>query len=336
MRTETLRTLSPILVATLVGLLGLVAAEAVSRLPGVDPNFRPGWTRSEYQERLFALTPADVAFVGDSRTGWGIAETTVTEVLAKPGAGGGRAVNLGLPATSVQVMLDDVAARPRRERPGVIVVDYSPGTLFHFEISRFRLDRTRQDRIDSWMIDHAGAHLAFLRAPFRSALDGEMKRLFGRRPPSPAPVWASRTVHPEGFVEARLGMSDGAPIDAAAFQIDYYRHVVDRIAAAPDAAEARLAAVETRLAGLRAQGVCVGLMRLPVGAPMLEVERTLPERFRFRALADRLAVPAFDFMASGESFATWDNSHVRPEVAVAIAPRIADFVARVRASCAPR
>jgi hypothetical protein len=96
-------------VATRVVVVGVLEALHRVSSPVLD-RVGPGWTASEYKNKLEAIHPdRDILFIGDSGVGWGIADAAVTRELRRGiGRADVAAYNLGLPATSVDTILHHI------------------------------------------------------------------------------------------------------------------------------------------------------------------------------------------------------------------------------------
>lgn len=116
------------LAALLVAAAAIVAIELRYRAVGGFPDLWPGWTQVEFQWRVQRAEPGRTVFVlGDSRVGWGFSEGAFDEALAAAGRPDFRGVNAALPAADVTRLAHRVVELS--PEPGVLVVDFSPGSF---------------------------------------------------------------------------------------------------------------------------------------------------------------------------------------------------------------
>jgi hypothetical protein len=142
--------------------------------------------------------------------------------------------------------------------------------------------------------------------------------------------WHSRKVLEPGFVNATLCSNDKSVVDAAEYQLDYYRSIIDKIAKDPGRAKQRMEDLVGLLRHCRETGWQVIVVRFPIGKRMLAVEEGLPEELGFEAFSRRIFVNAYDYRMDTRVAAlpTIDESHLSPESAVAFSSVLADDFAR--------
>ena len=314
---------SAILVLAAATMLTLLGAESLHRAFAVPQSIFPGWSSEEFETRVESIDPArDCVFVGDSRVGWGVADKLVTAALYKYPNAPARALNLGMAASGIDDILGYIRRRVRG-KGAVMMINYSPAAFFWFsstleppikptanaalEIS----DRhTLVDRYFNMAITTDLHKIPADVSTFISAMQGE------HRPPKK--YWESRTVFPEGFVNAHFVSEDGKPVDFAEYQLETYRDTFH--------AKQKPAALQNLANAFRKDGWNVVMFRLPIGPRMQALEDTLPLDLKPASVAAAAGVPLIDFQTDPRTrkFQTQDQSHLTPASARAIAPFLAE------------
>lgn len=289
--------------AILAAGFAFAATEGLHRLGGASPAQQPGWMLSEYLDRLHRIDPAnDTVFVGDSRVGWGVADQIVSQSMQR-----GKAINLGLAATSVTFQLNDIL-KTFPAASGRIVINYSAASFFTFTGGfQSRYPETLAEDIDQRIADWFSRN-------FASAHSSPV-RILWRKPP--AEDWGERTVFPEGFVNATLTHVTGHVSDPARHQLDYYRTIIAGLKT--ENAARRLLEIKTLVDRIRQRGWTVSMIALPTGERMREVESAIPHDLGAASVARYLGLSLADFSADPR-FPTQDESHLSPQGAIAIAP----------------
>jgi hypothetical protein len=305
-------------IGLLVAVAGLAMTEALYRTRGYYPVQYPGWMLSEYLDRLDSIDPnKDIVFVGDSRVGWGVADIAISKDMVRTGSDA-KAVNLGLPAASIEIVLRDLLSR-YPSASGRILINFSPAAFYTFVAAERKYPSNLQQRIDQHIADWYSRNFASAHRSLRDLLHKS----------APVEDWDRRIVYPEGFVNARLHSINGKEFDAASFQLDYYRKEYAGLAASLSTATQRLLMISDLVRRLEAAGWNVEMIRLPIGARMQQVERNIPEELSPERAASILHVRFIDLNPSNMGrFPTQDESHLTPQAAIAIAPLLADLATR--------
>src|SRR5438045_2381465 len=222
-------TMRAIALAVVISAVAIGAAEGLYRRAGGLPSVVPGLTRVEYQWKMQqTLRQRRVAYVvGDSRAGWGFAERIFNHEYARLDPSNKTvAVNAGVPAASIagniKYLLDLQAGR----RPQVLIVNFSPVCVYLFlnyygpPIPGLKVQDVLDDRIDSVL----GEWLWTRGRPESVVEQIAATRQRGRV--WPATNWVHRTVFADGFVNGTLGTNNGAALDPAAFQLEYFQQFV--------------------------------------------------------------------------------------------------------------
>ena len=240
------------------------------------------------------------------------------------------AVNAGVPAASIagniKYLLDLQAGR----RPQVLIVNFSPVGVYLFlnyygpPIPGLKVQDVLDDRIDSVL----GEWLWTRGRPESVVEQIAATRQRGRV--WPATNWVHRTVFADGFVNGTLGTNNGAALDPAAFQLEYFQQFVREVRQNLTDTRKRKAEFLDVLHRARANGWTVVLVRFPIGARMRHVEADLPSDLQPAAVAADLEVPLLDYNTDPRTsgFATLDESHLTPDSARALAPILARDVVR--------
>ncbi|GAC1596903.1 MAG: hypothetical protein NVS3B25_21530 [Hymenobacter sp.] len=137
---------------------------------------------------------------------------------------------------------------------------------------------------------------------------------------------ATERLHPDGWLEVNIG-TDSAQVRArTARKLQDYR----RLAASQHLSAGRLRALDQTVAFLRQHGQVV-LVRLPVGASILQLEQTVQPDFdqRMRQLAAARAVSYLDY--SAQPYATTDGNHLQRAASTAFSQRLAIDLDRLEA-----
>ena len=129
---------------------------------------------------------------------------------------------------------------------------------------------------------------------------------------------ATERLHPDGWLEVNIG-TDSAQVRArTARKLQDYR----RLAASQHLSAGRLAALRQTIQFLKPHGRVV-LVRLPVGASLLALEKTYQPGFDqlMRQTAAAQAVPYLDY--SAQPFATTDGNHLQRAASAAFSQQLA-------------
>jgi hypothetical protein len=129
---------------------------------------------------------------------------------------------------------------------------------------------------------------------------------------------ATERLHPDGWLEVNIG-TDSAQVRArTARKLQDYR----RLAASQHLSAGRLQALRQTIQFLKPHGRVV-LVRLPVGASLLALEKTYQPGFDqlMRQTAAAQAVPYLDY--STQPFATTDGNHLQRAASAAFSQRLA-------------
>lgn len=306
----------------------VAGVEFAYRATGGTPSVIAGMTGSEFAWRLGNLEADErILAIGDSRVGWGFAERPFNEALARAGHGV-RGVNLGVPASGVAAIMQAVlATQPAGD--GVLLINYSAGSLFHFGANNLIVGGKLQDMLD----DRLG--MAVKEHVYTLGRDGQHVGRTLAAAAGGAPVkqttYVSRTRYEDGFIQAHLAGQGMRPIDRTKYQLDHYKVIIDKLLAAPHKLKARLAELDKAMAKARASGRKIVLMRLPRGPRMRVAEDRLPRHLTARALADRWGVVLLDYELKPQTRAleTLDQSHLTPKSARAMAAALAADISSI-------
>lgn len=320
-------------VAAFIIVVAIVAGlEAMYRWAGAIPSLVPGWTMTEFAWRLQnADLSKPVVVVGDSRVGWGLAEKPLERALRARHAAFSCVVNAGVAATSTAAILRYLMRRARPDDQVCLVLNFSSGAFYCFGSgfmdicpSRVTLQDYADDRIGSAL---QSILLTWEQDPRRIA------RQIRDRLRSAVPDqidFVTRSVDPDGFVEAHLGTAHGDALDPRAYALDNYRRLFKEVFDRPVAARLRLLHIRQCVDAARQRGWRVAMIRLPISAEMLALENQFPTDLQFDRVADFLGVWARDYTRDPRArfFATVDGSHLTPDAARAFAPVLAEDLAR--------
>ena len=319
--------LSVVMCALIVG-----GVEWAFRACGGMPSVVPGMTDVEFRWKLSRQSAEPRVYVaGDSRIGWGLAEERLNVALNSSGQTPLRAVNAGLPATSVSSIIQ-LLLKPQVTRgPAILILNYSPAGFYHFgpRPARYAMDVKAQDYLDEKIRAVMKQYLYTFDQPWRHVAG----RLFSLQKLHEIPRtvgFTGRRVYADGFVNGFLRHSDGSPVDPASFQLDYYRAIVLQIEGEMSSSLLRKAEIYSLVQQAHSMGWIVALVRFPVGARMREVEAALPSELQPETLAKEMGIPYVDYGATpdGQRLATQDESHLTPDSARAAALMLANDVRR--------
>jgi hypothetical protein len=300
----------------------LTLAKAIDK--SVPRDAIPGWTAAELEERLSGFDlQKDVAVIGDSRVGWGIAEKLVTHELRSRGVDT-TVHNLGIAAGGFRKIMERL--QHLGPSSAVLVVSYTPAFLYAFDAGPLKEDRGRT-RSEKW-IERRINEVAQTYLPVSPSLFmDDIRKALVR--PAGVIFWSSRTVYPEGFVGAVLSSSDGAPVNSAQYQFNYYSTVLHNIALHSNEANRAKQNFIATVGELRANGWRVMIIRLPIGDELLALEKAIPPQLQFEAIADALGVPFVDFTKGATTLESADGSHLTPQSARRFAPMLASEIRRL-------
>ncbi len=319
--------LSVVMCALIVG-----SIEWAFRTCGGMPSVVPGMTDVEFRWKLGRQSAEPrVYVVGDSRVGWGLAEKPFNDALNSNGQPPLRAMNAGLPATSVSSIIQ-LLLKPQVTRvPAILILNYSPAGFYHFgpRPARYAMDVKAQDYLDEKIRGTIKQYLYTFDQPWRHVA----RQLLWLQKPHEIPRtvgFTGRRVYEDGFVNGFLRYSDGSPVDPAGFQLDYYRRIVPQIEVEMSSSLLRKAEIDALVQQAHSMGWIVALVRLPVGARMRELEAALPLELQPETLAKEMGIPYVDYGSTpeGRQLATQDESHLTPDSARAAARMVANDVRR--------
>ncbi len=302
------------------------------RACGGMPSVVPGMTDVEFRWSLSRQSAEPRVYVaGDSRVGWGVAEKRLNVALNPSGQTPLRAVNAGLPATSVSSIIQ-LLLKPHVTRgPAILILNYSPAGFYHFgpRPARYAMDVKSQDYFDEKIRALIKQYLYTFDQPWRHVA-GRLWWLKKRHDIPRTVGFTGRRVYADGFVNGFLRYSDGSPVDPASFQLDYYGAIVPQIEAEMSSSLVRKAEIYSLVQQAQSMGWIVALVRLPVGVKMREVEAALPLELQPETLAKEMGIPYVDYGATpdGQRLATQDESHLTPDSARAAAMMLANDVRR--------
>jgi hypothetical protein len=311
------RPLRATLIAGVLALAGIVAIEAAYRTSGGFPTVYPGWTPVEYQWRAGRTVPSRSAIVvGDSRVGWGVAESEATAALEDTGWPGGRVRNLGFPAASITELLWAVLGATDGEEPGALVVAFSPGSFYFFaeDPGEPIADLKLQDYLDARIVADVSEVLTSY-GKGAAEIHAQVRRVDESRRSGVG--WVRRTVFSEGFVNAELRHRDGRPVDGSEYQLQAYEEVLDWLVENPEAVRARRRAIVDTLRWAGERGWDVSIARLPVGERMRAIEERLPGEYGPEAVALDAGVRFHDYDVDPRTagLPSQDESHLTPDAA---------------------
>ncbi len=302
------------------------------RACGGMPSVVPGMTDVEFRWNLSRQSAGPrVYVVGDSRVGWGVAEKRLNAALNAGGQTPLRAMNAGLPATSVSSIIQLLLKPQVTKGPAILILNYSPAGFYHFATrpARDGMDVTSQDYLDEEIRAVIKQYLYTFDQPWRH-LVGRLFLLQKFRDLPRTVGFVERRVYADGFINGFLRYNDGSPVEPASFQLDYYRSIVQQIENERSRSLARKAEVCSLVQQAHSMGWMVALVRLPVGAKMRELETALPLELQPETLAKEMGIPYVDYWATpdGQRLTTQDESHLTPDSARAAAPMLAKDIRR--------
>ena len=302
------------------------------RACGGMPSVVPGMTDVEFRWKLRRQSAEPrVYVVGDSRVGWGFAEKRLNDALNSSGQTSLRAVNAGLPATSVSSIIQLLLKSQVTRGPAMLILNYSPAGFYHFgpRPARYAMDVKAQDYLDEKIRAIIKQYLYTFDQPWQHVARQLLWLQKLHEIPRTIGV-TERRVYEDGFVNGFLRYSDGSPVDPASFQLDYYRAIIPQIEGEMSSSLLRKAEIYSLVQQAHSMGWIVALVRLPVGARMREVEAALPLELQPETLAKEMGIPWVDYGTTpeGQRLATQDESHLTPDSARAAALMLANDVRR--------
>jgi hypothetical protein len=220
---------------------------------------------------------------------------------------------------------DHVSQHPATH--GMLVINYSPGFIYYFSNGVSEENPNPKDVGLKRTIRY------LLSSIFTASIQSlpEDFKLLGKE--AHRKYWASRTVFPDGFVNAQLLSTDGKPFDAAQNQLDYYTSIIleNSPARLAKANESRKSFVDS-LKYFSTKNWQVVLIRLPIGKRMRALENKLPEAFKLEELATDLGLPFIDYNQDPrtQNLETLDESHLTPHAARLFARILASDLMRLR------
>lgn len=302
-------------VITVALLLGVI--ELAFRISGGFPVVETGMSSTEFQWKVQRAEAAKNIFViGDSRIGWGFAERIFSEEIAKAQSANIVGFNAGLPGTSATSLVRYIVAKESKTKPGIMVINFSPGGFYFFpDYPVSPADKLKyQDILDDKI-------RIFLQERIYT-FDREYTHLYkqfkeGKHPSKRDAVWMSRTVFPDGFINAHGQYNDGTPFDPAEYQLKNYEEILKRISSNQQTYLARKEAAVKTIQQAKDAGWKIVIIRLPVGPRMRQLEEQLPQQFRLETVAGELGLEYIDYNQDMRvnNLSTLDESHLTPESA---------------------
>ncbi len=316
-----------IVYAVLLSMIIIGGIEYGYQVTGGLPSVIPGKTPLELQWKITQARSAKaIYFVGDSRVDWGVADTLINKVFREKYGIDVHAVNAGLSGGSVSKITKFILDNHPHKTPGILVINYSPASFYHFNTSPGQVMRNlkRQDyfdhRIANYLVERLftyGRTPVYLFKHFRYYAENGYTKQFG---------WFSRTLFPEGFVNAVGGYNDGS---LRIPDLSYYHIIFDMIRKNPGPYDMKKKEIKSVIRDAEVQGWQVILTRLPVGDKMLKLEYTLPEFLHPEKIAAEMAVPFIDYEANpGIAKLPSDESHLKPDSARKMAAILAQDIVK--------
>ena len=298
-------------VAKLLGRLSLLAGAVLLGALLLGPVVLKGQVDAFYGR--FTSPPAGSLIVGTSRTAQGIRPAVLAGRLG--GEFEGPLLNYAFTLTHSPYGPAYLASIKRKLRPDV------KNGLFIIAV-------------DPWSLSLTGPEGAF---PEAQSFIGQLRQV-SQNPNLPyltryqaKPLYrllldyatAIEHLHPDGWLEVRIG-TDSAQVRArTARKLQDYR----LLAASQHLSAGRVLALRQTIAFLKPHGRVV-LVRLPVGASLLQLENTYQPGFDqlMRQTAAAFAVPYLDY--SARPYATTDGNHLQRAASAAFSQQLAQDLVR--------
>ncbi len=303
-----------ILYGFLLAFLILGSVEYAYRQAGGVPTVVPGKTALEFKYRVQEAKADMVVYVvGDSRVDWGFGDKLFSEQISRLQHRDIKSVNCGLPSGSTLSILNYIIHNPPNGQPGVIVLNFSPASFYHFKtrIGEYASLIKRQDFADHQINNYLsekiftfGQKVQPLYQYFQKYRKIGFQKRFG---------WFSRIRYPEGFVNSFGRNNDGSVCvpDPA-----YYRKLFQKIKTRPEYALHRRKKIIQKIHRATNAGWKVIMVRMPVGEEMRQLETTLPEDFKPEKFAGQVGLYYKDYTRDPRTMnLLTDGSHLVPDSA---------------------
>jgi len=316
-----------ILFSFLMATLIIGGVEYAYRYTGGIPSIVPGKTTFEFKYRV-QETKADVVVyvIGDSRVDWGFGDKLFTEHIKQFQDKDIKAVNAGLSAGSIPVIMDFILKNHPNVQPGIMIFNFSPSSFYHFksELGDTVAIIKRQDildhRIGNYLFEKVytfGQKVKSLYLHFQDYRKRGFTMRFG---------WFSRTLFPEGFVNAKGRNNDGSKNvpDPA-----YYRKLFLKIGDNLEYYLHRKTRTIKAIQRAREAGWKVIMIRIPIGEEMEFIESRLPESLQPIGIAHEAGLYFKDYAQDPRTTnLPSDGSHLIPESARTMSKILAEDLSR--------
>ncbi len=303
-----------IISAFIFSILVIGGIEFGFRYTGGMPSIIPGKTLFEFQWKIQRANADRVIYVvGDSRVDHGFGDRLFSRRFNELRLENTVAVNSGLAAGSVRKLTEFIIENHRAEKAGVLVLNFSPTSFYHFNtspgkpMSRIKYQDFLDHRITNYLLEKLftyGRGGINLYRHFEHYMQHGYTRRFG---------WLSRTLFPEGFVNAKRGYNDGTSLPP---DIGYYVDVFNKINLNLDYYLVQKEKTIQVIQEAMMLGWEVILIRLPIGNEMRKIEDLLPNELDPGQIADQLNVSFIDYDSDPRTKdLPTDESHLLPEAA---------------------
>lgn len=316
-----------ILCGVVISALLIGGLEYAYRRTGGVPSLVPGKTVFELQYRL-QQTKADrvVYVIGDSRVDWGFGDRLFSRYIRKIMNADIQAVNAGLSAGSTRDIMNFIVKNHPNPKPGILIINFSPASFYHFktEFGGFVSHIKRQDILDHRIANYLAEKIYTFGQKWRALYRHFQEyRRYGFRVQF---GWFSRTLFPEGFVNAKGRNNDGTENipDPA-----YYRKLFMRIVKNLEYYMHRKKRTLRAIRRAKEAGWQVLMIRMPIGEEMALIESKLPDELLPVEIAHEAGLFFKDYEADPRTAdLPSDGSHLYPESARIMSKILAEDVSR--------
>jgi len=300
--------------ALIFNILVIGGIEYGFRYTGGMPSIIPGKTPFELQWKIQRANAERVVYVvGDSRVDYGFGDRLFTRKFNELNGDDTVAVNSGLSAGSVRKITEFIIENHRAEKAGVLIINFSPASFYHFNtspgkpLSKIKSQDFFDHRIANYLLEKLftyGRGGASLYRHFQHYMHHGYTLSFG---------WFSRTLFPEGFVNAKRGYNVGTILPP---DIGYYAGLFNKIVANPDYYFVQKEKTIQIIKEAKMLGWDVIFIRLPIGEEMRKIEDLLPSELAPEQIAARLNVSFIDYDSDPRTKdLPTDESHLVPDSA---------------------
>jgi hypothetical protein len=297
--------------AILINAFFLAALECGYRYTGGVPSVMPGKTNLEFQWKVKrARTERVIYVIGDSRVDWGFADRLFTREFSKLSGRKIQAINAGMASGSVEKIITYILAYHTQEKPGVMVINFTPASFCLFknspgeQVSNLTMQDFLDHRITHNLVEILYTYGRDIKSLFKHFYHymhhGYTKRI----------AWFSRTVFYDGFINAEQGWNSGSKM---VVDISPYQKMFQQLRNNLPHYKKRMDKTYNAIRKAKRLGWKVILIRIPIGDRLMELEADLPESLRPKRVASQLSLPFIDYSSDPRtSDIPREESHLKP------------------------